>query len=252
MADPPLAEPYQPADAFRRPFSSRLNIDACRAVKSGHLTGDCVVADVSARLSALAGLVGWVLADNARAPAPFLRLKKEPFRLQRGYNPLADNDLDRLHAQELFGSRADELAALNALACPASERAMRLRCLGPLELIEQTTSPQYWAKVRLVFRGGEDLRSTELGTHSFGVILSDGDPDHFLDPDTWPALFVTIAVVDPSTGRVEIDVSSRTWNLGVLPTLLATPPAAGWYVDQARLDENTPKLLTFLRHLGGP
>ncbi len=251
-ADPPLAEPYQPAEAFRRPFSSRLNIDACRAVKSGKLPRDAVATDVRARLSALAGLVGWVLADNAGAPTPFLRLKKEPFRLQRGYNPLADNDLDRLHAQELFGSRADELAVLNELACPASERRTRFRCLGPLELVDQTASPQYWAKVRLIFHGGDELRSTELGAHSFGVILSDGDPDHILDPDTWPALFVTIADIDPSAGRVEIDVGSRVWNLGVLPTLLATPPAEGWYIDQARLDDNTPKLLRFLRHLGGP
>jgi hypothetical protein len=250
-ADPPLAEPYQPAEAFRRPFSSRLNIDACRAVKSGQLQPDAVVADVRARLSALAGLVGWVLHDNARATDRFLRLKKEPFRLQRGYNPLDDNDLDRLHAQELFGSRADELAALNALASPASERRTRFRCLGPLTLVDQTASPQYWAKVRLLFRGGDELRSTELGAHSFGVILSDGDPDRILDPDTWPALFVTIADIDPSAGRVEIDVSSRVWNLGVLPKLLATPPAVGWYIDQARLDENTPKLLNFLRHLGG-
>jgi hypothetical protein len=82
------------------------------------------------------------------------------------------------------------------------------------------------------------------------VILSDGDPDRILDPDTWPALFVTIANIDPSAGRVEIDVSSRVWNLGVLPKLLATT-SEGWYLDQARLDENTPKLLNFLRHLGG-
>jgi hypothetical protein len=250
-ADPPLAVPYRPTEAFRRPFSSRLNIDACRAVKEGKLAKEAVEADVRARLAALASLVNWVLGDNERAAEKFLRLKKEPFRLQRGFDPLGDDDLDRLHAQELFTSRAGELGVLNELARPAAARKARFRCLGPLELIEQRTSPHFWGETRLIFQAGDEVRSTELGQHSFGVILSDGDPDLILDPDNWPGLFVTIDDVDADSGRVVVDIGKQAWKKGILGSLLASPPPGGWYLDQARLDENTPKLLGFLRHLAG-
>lgn len=49
-ADPPLAEPYTPEPRFARPFSSRLNIDACRDLKAGTLAPADVADDLTRRL----------------------------------------------------------------------------------------------------------------------------------------------------------------------------------------------------------
>jgi hypothetical protein len=249
-ADPPLGEPYRPTESFSRPFSSRLNIDACRALKQGVLR-DEVEVDVKARLAAMASMVRWLLADNDRAAEKFLRLRKEPFRLQCDFHPLHDNDLGLLRAQELLAGNAGELAVLDDLARPSSERKAGFHCLGPLTLVEQSQSPHSWAASRLVFLAGEELRTTELNKDSFGVILSDGDYDLILDPEEWPGLFVTIAEVDTETGLVVVDVGIKAWREGTIEGLLAETPADGWYLDQARLDQNTGKLINFLGHLAG-
>jgi predicted RecB family nuclease len=252
-ADPPLAEPYRPGPAFRRPFSSRLNIDACRLLKAGHLAASEVEEDVRARLRALAGLARWVLADNNRGAVPFLRLNKQPFRLQSRFDPLGAEDLDLLCAQELLASRSTELSVLTALAAPVTQRKASFRCLAPLRLLGAVESPRPWAARRLRFHAPPDCLYTELGPGSFGVVLSDNDPDLLLDPSRWPDLFVTISDLeeDPDGLRVTVDVARKVWRRGTLERLLQTEPPGGWCLDQAHSDENAPRLQRFLQYLGG-
>jgi hypothetical protein len=145
-AHPPLASAYSPAEPFARPFSSRLNIDCCRALKSGKLSASAVETDLAARLTTLANLTGWVLADNARAAIPFLQLKKDPFRWQTTFNPLASSDLEWLRAQELLATRVAELAAITFLAAPVQIRKERFRCVAPMRLVgEPQKCPRAWA-----------------------------------------------------------------------------------------------------------
>jgi hypothetical protein len=252
-ATPPLAVPYRPGPDFQRPFSARLNIDRCRDLKTGRVEPRAVERDVRERLTTLAGLVDWVLGDNARSEVPFLRLNKEPFRFQTSFNPLASDDLGLLEAQELLANRAGELATLTALALPLAQRRQRFRCLAPLRLVEQGESPRFQGGRRLRFLGPHDGRYSELGPHSFGVVLTDGDPDLLLNPDVWGELTVSVHEVRAQDDRasVTVDVHSLVWGQGTLQRLLQERAADGWSLDQVFLDENTKRLQKFLRHLAG-
>jgi hypothetical protein len=252
-AEPPPAVVYAPGPPFARPFSSRLSLDACRGLKDGRVAVGAVEADVRARLDALAALTRWVLADNAAADVPFLRLNKEPFRWQASFDPLTAGDLQVLEAQELLASRAAELAALTALSEPVAQRKQRFACLAPLTLARREDRPADapWAAVRLYFRGPPDCRQAEVGPGSFGVVLSDGGPDLLLDPARWPELFVSVRSLDADAlgVAVNVDVGWRVWRAGTLPALLDAAPAGGYSLDQAHADENTPRLLAYLSHL---
>ncbi len=254
-ADPPLQGGYTPADPFRRVFSSRLSIDICRELKAGRVDPTAVEADVRARLRALAALTRWLLAESADAPVPFLRLRKEPFRWQASFDPLTAGDLQVLEAQELLAGRASELAVLTALAEPVAQRKERFACLGPLTLVRLESEPAGagWAAVRLHFRAPADCRQCELGPGSFGVVLTDGDPDLLLDPARWPELSVSITGVntDDTGVSIQVDVNRRVWRRGRLERLLAKPSPESYYLDQAHADENTPRVLAFLKHLEG-
>jgi predicted RecB family nuclease len=250
QADPPLAETYRPRPELARPFSSRLSIDASRALKAGSLPAAVVEEDVRARLGAVAALSRWILADSARAVPPFLRLKKRPFRFQRSFDPLDGGDLDVLRAQELLESRTRELEALVRLAEPPEVRLQRGGCLGPLELLEQTPSPRPWAATRLVFHSPAIGRQAEVDAESRGIMLSNGDPDFLLDPSAWKGLFVTIDDLrDRGTGLlVVVDVGKPSWRIGLLPRLLDRRPPE-WFLDRAHDDINTPRLVQFLQYL---
>lgn len=251
-AHPPLASAYSPAEPFARPFSSRLNIDCCRALKSGKLSASAVETDLAARLTTLANLTGWVLADNARAAIPFLQLKKDPFRWQTTFNPLASSDLEWLRAQELLATRVAELAAITFLAAPVQIRKERFRCVAPMRLVgEPQKCPRAWAAVRLRFTAPAECAATELGEGAFGVLLSDGSPELLLDPARWPDLGVTVEEVIATAEGVEVkvDVGWKAWNLGTLKGLIARRPVVDWHLDQGYADANTPKLLRFLTYL---
>jgi hypothetical protein len=196
--------------------------------------------------------VPWVLDDNARAAVPFLRLRKEPFRFQTSFDPIAA-DFDLLAAQELLASRAAELTTLTGLALPVEERRQRFRCLASLTLLEQKESPRYKGGRRLLFRGPPEGRSSEIGPSSFGVVLTDGDPDLLLDPGSWPHLFVRVYNVVPGADgvAVTVDVYADVWEAGTLPGLLTKIPDASCVLYQVSVDENTPRLQKFFRHLAG-
>jgi hypothetical protein len=254
-ADPPPAAGYRPGPPFARPFSSRLGVDVCRGLKEGTIDAAAVEADVTDRLTVLAALCDWVLADSGRAAVPFLRLKKDPFRWQAGFDPLTAGDLQVLEAQELLADRAAELQALAALAEPAADRVARLACLGPLTLVDRIDNPgdPYWAAARLVFRGPAEALSADLRKGAFGAILTDDDPDLRLDPDRWKEVAVTITDVEPAGGGavVTVTVGRDAWKRRTLPRLLAAPAGAAFYLDRGHADVNTARLVKFFAHLAG-
>ena len=247
--DPP-ADPYRPERRFARPFSSRLNIDACRAIKSGQTSRGEVEADVRARLAAAAGLVRWLLADNAKAVPEYLRLRKDPFRWQATFDPLGASDLEMLRAQEVLASRAAELGVLTELALPPQARKQRFRCVGPMRLTAETSSPLGWAGARLTFEAPADCAQTELGPGSFNVLLTDNDPDLLLDPVAWPLVGVSVAELVGTQGgvRVVLDVRRKAWANGPLKARLAGR-ADGWWLDAGYGDVNADRIQDFLTYL---
>ncbi len=257
-----LGAPLPSCRVLGAPFSSRLSIEACRGLKLGDTDPALVEHDVRERLRTLADLARWILADNAKASPAFLRLKKAPFRWQMKFHPLDAANLQLLEAQELLNTRIAELAALTALAEPADQRKERSACIGPMRFIRTESSPAGagWAAVRLHFLVPADCRRTDLGPATFGVVLTDGDPDMLLDTARWPDIAVSIFRIDEGSTNgdmaVKVDVRRDVWRAGVLHKLIEVPRtgADGFYLDRAFFDVNGPRVLNFLQHLeqGGP
>jgi hypothetical protein len=173
-AAPPVKEPYKPKQGFERLFSSMLPIEITRDLRRGTGTVEAVRDDVRARLRATASVVEWLLNENAHAETPFLRLKKKPFRFQGEFDPLAASDLDVLQAYALLENRAGLLERITALAQPAKRRRDGLRCFAELRLREHRRVG-YLHKI--TFDVPADSRQAELSPDSFGVVLTQDDPD---------------------------------------------------------------------------
>ncbi len=247
---------YEPAPAFARPFSSLLSIDVIRPYRdhqpSAATTAE-IVADVGARLDALAGIIGWLFAENLMAEAagrPLLRLAKKPFAFQATFDPLNAADLDMLLACELLENRAGMLEALVGLAQPATRRRDAGRCLSGL-IYEKS-----WRLGRnrvVLFKVPPESRESELGPGDFDLILTDDSPDLRLNFGLWP--LVRCQIRYPGAGYedrhdiVQIQVSEQVFQGPTFQDLLRDTPAGGFCIDRAFWDVNTPKAAAFLANL---
>lgn len=249
-ATPALTEQYVPAVQFARPFSSRLNIDACRRLKAGTLGSDAVCDDVERRLRAIASLAAWLTRCNAQPNGRFLRLNKQPFRWQATLNPLAAGDLDLLRAHELLQLRTAELQALVALAAPWQLRRDRMKCFSRLKLIKAIESPSGWVDLRLHFAVPPDSRKAELAPGTVGLILTDDNPDLRLDLRAWQKVFVNLVSLRSNGGDVELIVDVE--NAGPIWKELRKRTAQdGWFLDQAHRELNAERMDNFLQYLAG-
>lgn len=244
-ASPPLTELYTPLPGFERDFSSRLSIDVCRRMRAGKISPTAVINDVKSRLRAMAALVEWILADNANAQSPFLRLNKQPFRFQNKFHPLNATDLDLLQAQELLESRAGLLSALVELAMPLEQRRDRLRCLADLKLIR-------WGKdgwrYSILFAVPEASRQAELGAGDLGLIISDDDPAIRLNPLRWRDLRVELAPKQDAAGTtVTVFLTPSVFNGQDVQRLLVNN--GPWHIDKTFQDFNSGRVLTLLQFL---
>jgi len=253
-ADPPLAAPYVPGSRFARPFSSRLNIDACQDLRTGQLPPAEVADDVARRLRAAAGLARWLAVDNRRqrgaAEPNFLRLRKRPFRWQAGFHPLTAADLELVRAQEVLDRRCRELGALVDLARPWEQRRDRFRCFAHLRLLDVGPPAAPWSALRLRFAVPADSARAELAPGEPGLILTDDDPDLRLDPAAWSELFIDLVRVIPrpdGSSEAVVDVKEDG---PLIRRLLARTPTGGWFVDRAYLDLNGDRMDDFLGYLG--
>ncbi|MFO0822555.1 MAG: PD-(D/E)XK nuclease family protein [Gemmataceae bacterium] len=246
----PPATAYRPTRPFARPFSSRLNIDVCRALKTGQIAPQEVDTDLRARLTAVSELVRWLITDNAKAMPQYLRLKKDPFRWQGTFDPLTANDLEFLLAQEILAARAAELGVLTELALPPQSRKQKFKCIGPMRLTNESSSPFSWAGVRLTFESPADCEQAELGPRSFNLLLTDNDPDLLLDPTAWPLVSVSAAEFNPSAEgmKLVLDVRRKVWGQGPLKARLADHND-GWWLDAGYGDVNTDRMQNFLTYL---
>jgi hypothetical protein len=249
--------PYEPRDEFARPFSSRLSIDACRAMRRPGKTTpnaaelvDAVANDVRSRLASLESLVGWLQGENAAATVPFLRLNKKPFLFQESFDPLQMTDLDIIQAHELLDDRAGLLAKLVELSAPASERVARLSCLGDLEFLKHG---QDVGKDRtLIFRVPQQSRNAEIGKGDFALILHDDDPAIRLDPAMWNSFACSVesdALQIRNSGEVRVRLRRRVYESHRFQALLGRRSAGGWFIDRSYSNPNFDRSSSFLAYL---
>lgn len=243
-----LPSAYAPGPAFRREFSSLLSMEVIRGLRDGRpgaaSTAD-VVQDIRDRLTIAADLVAWLLAQNAAASQPFLRLEKEPFRFQATLDPFAAVDLDVLHAYELLESRSTFLETLVRLAQPARVRQQRRECLGRLTLVDQGryANGRRW----LMFSIPDESSEAEVSPDELGLILTDDSPDLRLNSNRWPDLRVNIRYGDG--GAVFVTMSAQQYGSPLVQRLLRSTPRQGWFIDKTYLDYNGPRVRTFLQQL---
>jgi len=245
---------YQPREPFARPFSSLLSIDIVRGLRENRANAipvQLVEDDVIERLRATKAIAEWIFSEHeaglAQGRSPLLRLKKKPFRLQETFDPINLEDLDTLKALELLENRSGKLAALVKLSRSKQVRRQAGRTIGPLKLL-----PNEGKKNVMVFQSEIDLSDTELSSDSFGVILSDGEPDSVLEPSLWHAYHCTIKNIYPRRVYIHLDRSVlRNQDRERLVSRMSAAGNADWWVDEIFLDLNTNRVDQFLTFLGG-
>ena len=202
--------------------------------------------DVSRRLRATGGVARWLLAENAQAQQPFLRLNKQPFRFQNAFHPLEADDLDVLQAQELLESRAGLLSSLVELALPAEQRRDRLRCFADLKLLKWgKESWKYW----MLFQVPEESRQAELSPGELNLILTDDDPNIRLNYQRWNEFAIEVPTPrdNHSGATLFVVLMPNVFNGPAFQELLHKNDA--WYIDKTYRDFNSPRVLDFLRFL---
>lgn len=249
-------DPYRPAEAFARPFSSLLSIDVIRPIQERSETAVApgqIVDDVRSRLAALQGIVDWLFEQNAIATTagnPFLRLAKKPFRFQATFNPLNAADLDVLLACELLESRAGLLDALIGLAQPSARRRDSGRSFTGLTFLKEW---KFGGSHVLLFAVPEASRDSELGPGDLDLILHDDSPDLRLNPGLWSQIECRIrqksAGFEDRRDQLQVEVSDAVFRTAIFQDLMRTTSPGGWCVDSAFKDINAPRAVAFLTNL---
>jgi len=250
-----IASAYEPGESFIRPFSSLLSIEVSRGLREGRRRAAAIEeirADVSARLRATHEIAEWLRAENRQRVAasgnPMLRLNKLPFRLQATFNPLAADDLDVLRAFELLENRSGLLDSLIKLAQPARVRRETGRAIGPMRLLGAYPNQR---NVSMLFRIPPEAMDADLAAGSFGLVLSDGEPDHVLEPRQWPRLACNLSSPksDDSPDLLRVRVFKGVFDGPIFQEMMRRAGQDNWWLDQTFVDFNSAKADDFLTFL---
>jgi hypothetical protein len=251
-----IADAYVPGAPFERPFSSLLALDVSRNMREarrGAADQDAIRSDVSARLSASRAIADWLRAEHRRrieaGEQPMLRLNKQPFRLQATFNPLDAGDLDVLRAFELLENRAGLLETMIRLAQPSRVRRDAGRAIGPMRLLNVSERQRF---AYLLFAVPREAEETDLAAGTFGLILSDGEPDFVLEPRSWPSLACNLLDARPGDGPnlLRARVFRGVFNGSTFQELKRRAGQDRWWLDQTFVDFNSSKADVFLSFLG--
>jgi hypothetical protein len=177
-----------------------------------------------------------------------LRLNKQPFRLQATFNPLAADDLDVLRAFELLENRSGLLDTLIKLAQPPRVRRDTGRAIGPMRLLGAWPNQR---SVSMMFRMPPDALDADIAAGAFGLILSDGEPAHVLEPRLWPRLACELR--DPKPGDspdlLRVRVFRGNFDSQVFQDMKRRAGEDGWWLDQSFVDLNSAKADAYLSFL---
>ena len=252
---------YSPDERFERPFSSLLAIDVIRDLKEGRRdapTVEEISCDVSERLEVSEAIANWLFEEDYEARqngSPLLRLSKKPFRLHSTFDPLNVVDLDVLRALEILESRAGLFEALLRLAQPVRVRRDRGQCVAGMKLLKVTQKSVGWRKVReMDFRVPSESQEADLHPESFGLILTDDDPDMRLDPSMWASCAVNY--LRPYQNQpdyiLRIQMNSDLFESEAFQAMYErSRDAAGWCLDSSFTDINSQRAADFISALIG-
>jgi hypothetical protein len=250
-----IAVAYSPEAPFRREFSSLLSIEVSRGLRenrSRSVAPEAVENDVRERLQAMRAIVEWLQRENRRAmesnDGPMLRLAKKPFRFHATFDPLQAGDLDLLRALELLENRSGLLEALVRLAQPIGARRDARRCVAGMRLL---TSRQEGPDYRMVFDAPPESQDADLRPDSFGLILTDDDPDLRLNPALWSAVSCRLDKVqaNDSPRRLRIRMRANVFDGDVFTRVRRRAGERDWCLDQSFVDFNSARADAFLSYL---
>ena len=150
-----------------------------------------------------------------------------------------------LQAYALLENRAGLLERITALAQPAKRRRDGLHCFADLRLLDHRRVGYLH---KLAFEVPLDSRQAELSQDSFGVVLTQDDPDILLDPARWQDHMVRIEDIRLDASTVSVSMHQNRFQTHFEP-LLRRDPAALWFLDEIFTDPNTPRMMDFLRFI---
>jgi hypothetical protein len=250
-----IAHPYAPEEGFARPFSSLLSIEISRGMREERrdaVSVEEVRSDVSSRLGAARSIAEWLQDEHRRrvdaGDLKMLRLNKKPFALQATFNPLEAGDLDVLRAFELLENRSGLLESLVRLAQPNHVRRDAGRAVGPMRLLHASPGVR---DVLLRFAIPQEAQESEISSGTFGLVLTDGQPDLLLEPRLWPRLACQLKPKRAADGPdvISVTVYRRVFDSPDFQEMMRRAGQANWWLDQTFVDINSSKADDFLSYL---
>ena len=120
------------------------------------------------------------------------------------------------------------------------------KAIGPLSLVREEDNGQTW-----VLQSQTDLVEADLSADSFGLILTDGEPENVLEPSLWDAFRCEIRRVYPRQVYLRVPPRNR-WAPArtALERKMSMAGKAEWWIDQAFKDVNTGRIRDFVEYLG--
>jgi hypothetical protein len=104
----------------------------------------------------------------------------------------------------------------------------------------------------LLFAVPREAEETDLAAGTFGLILSDGEPDFVLEPRSWPSLACNLLDARPGDGPnlLRARVFRGVFNGSTFQELKRRAGQDRWWLDQTFVDFNSSKADVFLSFLG--
>ena len=246
---PAMRASYRPAEGFKRPFSSRLALEHCLALKQSVTVRPSIEADVRARLYATAALADWIVQVNASADVAFLRLKKPAFGFSERFHPTRSVPLDRLKAREQLEASAGLSKTLSQLSLPAEVRTRTRTCARGLEIVASELKGK---QRRLTLNTRSEISEGALDS-AFSLLLSDeADPGVLLDSGHWKQRRVQIIDIkrdeEKEHWQIVVGLSDSIWSSDVNYRNMISA-ASRLCLDEISIDYNTPKIENFIDFL---
>ena len=106
--------------------------------------------------------------------------------------------------------------------------------------------------VYLRFAIPREAEEAELAAVTFGLILSDGEPDFVLEPRLWPRLACVLQEPQAGDGStlLRLRVFRGSFNGTTFQEVKRRAGQGGWWLDQSFVDLNSSKADSFLSFLG--
>jgi len=133
---------------------------------------------------------------------------------------------------------------------PIQQRVDKQQALAGLVLRK---TMEWENDVGLLLRSPDGLQGSDIQPGEFGLLLSDGQPDHILDMTRWPDLTVRLRPQKPGYNPRDVLVvmSKKQFESDTFSALRRQLGTRGWVLDKGFVDFNTDRMVSFLTHVAG-